>query len=597
MAFDLVARLRLIDNLSSPMRKAMSTAGSMATKMAGVTAAVSALAGGIGVAAAATKSFSKALDFESEMSTIKALTGATSAQMAQMEELALTMGSKTKYSALQAASGIEELLKSGLSPAAVQAGGLEAALNLATAGGLDLAEAAVTMSTSLNAFRKDGLTAAQTSDILAGTANAAATSVHEIGYAIASAGGVADMVGISFRDLNAAIGLMSNDGLKSGSDAGTSFKSMLMYLQPQTEKAAKLFERLGLGVGNANKFFDKGKLKDLAEVSDILQKTLGNMSEQKRTAVLLEMFGTDGVKAATTLYKAGAKGVKEFYDGMSNVTALEVATERMNNGKGAIEQFKGAIETLQIKALKPLLPAVKATFNALGDYVTNKTPQISSAMEKMTSVATKWIKEKFLNNQEFRDMTIPAKVQFAFDSLREVFEQWYNSTGKSAVTEYITKITDLMVMSLQNSLPQLIDIGTTLGGGIAKGLFDGLMKNWDKTTVLGMLANKVGIDIKHPIDSLFNPPVPSTPLIGPPAPSGKAGGLDRVPYNGAVYALHKDERVQTKAEADEYRANRGGGNGGIVITGNTFNVRQESDIQAIAAELAREVHAAMEAGV
>jgi TP901 family phage tail tape measure protein len=225
-----------------------------------------------------------------------------------MEKLSLDMGKATKFSALEAAKGLEELLKAGMSPATAQAGGLEAALNLATAGSLDLTEAAETMATALNAFRKDGLSAAQTADIMAGAANAAATDVRGIGYALASAGGVADMVGISFSDLNAAIGLMSNDGLKNGSDAGTSFKSMLMYLQPQTDKAAELFERLGLGIGKANKFFKNGKIKDLAEVAQVLRDTLGSMTEQDRTATMLDIFGTDGVKAATTLYKAGAKG-------------------------------------------------------------------------------------------------------------------------------------------------------------------------------------------------------------------------------------------------------------------------------------------------
>lgn len=77
------------------------------------------------------------------------------------------------------------------------------------------------MSTAMNAFRKDGLSAAQVSNVLADTANAAATDMRELSYAIASGGGVADMAGLSFKDFNAAIGLMSNDGLRSGSDAGT----------------------------------------------------------------------------------------------------------------------------------------------------------------------------------------------------------------------------------------------------------------------------------------------------------------------------------------------------------------------------------------
>jgi TP901 family phage tail tape measure protein len=151
---------------------------------------------------------------------------------------------------------------------------------------------------------------------------------------IASAGGVADMAGLSFRDLNAAIGLMSNDGLKSGSDAGTSFKSMLMYLQPQTKQATKLFEQLGIGVGKTNKFFEKGKIKDLADISEVLHTTLASMSEQDRTKTLMDMFGTDGVKAATTLYKAGAKGVQEFNKQMGDVTALEVAKKKNGHSIG-----------------------------------------------------------------------------------------------------------------------------------------------------------------------------------------------------------------------------------------------------------------------
>ncbi|MBJ8191882.1 phage tail tape measure protein, partial [Bacillus cereus] len=129
------------------------------------------------------------------------------------------------------------------------------------------------------------------------------------------------------------------------------FKSMLMFLQPQTKKATRLFKDLGIGVGKANKFFEKGKIKDLAGIADVLQQTLGKMSEQDRTATLLDMFGTDGVKASTTLYKAGSKGVKEFYRQMSNVTALQVAREKMNNAAGRVEQFQGALEPLQISAL------------------------------------------------------------------------------------------------------------------------------------------------------------------------------------------------------------------------------------------------------
>ncbi|MGO4374597.1 phage tail tape measure protein, partial [Paenibacillus sp. MCAF20] len=184
MAFDLLATLRLSDQMSRPLRSATSNLIGFGTKLTGVGAAMSALAASATAVSVATSSIKKAMSFESQMATIGALTGATADEMAKMQGLALKMGSSTKYSALEAAQGIEELLKAGLTPAAVQAGGLEAALNLATAGSLELANAAEIMSTSLNTFKKDGLTAAQASNILAGTANASATGVEDLRYSL-----------------------------------------------------------------------------------------------------------------------------------------------------------------------------------------------------------------------------------------------------------------------------------------------------------------------------------------------------------------------------------------------------------------------------
>ena len=169
--------------------------------------ATAAVGGGL---ALATK---KSMDFEAQLSSIQALTGASADEMVKMRDLAMEMGSKTKYSSLQAAEGIEELLKAGLTPAQVQAGGLNAALNLATAGGLDLAKAAEIMSTGLNTFKKDGISAADASNILAGSANASATSVEELQYGLSAVGTVADGTGFSLRDTAAALGVFANNGL------------------------------------------------------------------------------------------------------------------------------------------------------------------------------------------------------------------------------------------------------------------------------------------------------------------------------------------------------------------------------------------------
>ena len=317
MAFDLTAVLRLNDaGFTSGARSASRSLNSIRTSASSVASQLGLVVGAAGAVALAGASVKKAMDFESQLSTIKALTGATGEEMKKMSDLALDMGSKTKYSALEAGQGIEELLKAGLAPAAVQAGGLEAALNLATAGGLDLAAAAEIMSTALNAFSKDGM--------------------------------------------SAALGVFAGKGLK-GSDAGTSLKTMLLNLSPSTKKATDRFKELGLMTKDgANQFYDaKGNIKSMAEISGVLQKALKDLSSEQRQSTLKTLFGTDAIRAGNILYEAGAKGINDFNKEMSKVTALQVATEKMNNASGAMEVMKGAFETFQIQVMTPLLPVIK----------------------------------------------------------------------------------------------------------------------------------------------------------------------------------------------------------------------------------------------
>lgn len=361
MSFNLTAALRLNDaGFTTGARRASRSLGIIRSSAGDVVRQLGLVTGAAGAIGLAFMSAKKAMSFESQMSTIKALTGATGAEMTKMSNLALEMGAKTKYSALEAGAGIEELLKAGLTPASVQAGGLEAALNLATAGGLDLAEAAEIMSTALNAFKSDGMSAAQASDILAGTANASATGVHELRYSLSMVSAVASGIGLSFKDTNIALGVFANNGLK-GSDAGTSLKSMLLNLSPSTKKATGLFKDLGLMTKDgSNKFFDaKGNIKSMAEISGVLQKALKGLTSEQRQSTLKTMFGTDAIRAGNILYKEGAEGINKFQKEMSKVTALDVATEKMNNASGAMEVMKGAFETFQIQVMTPLLPVIK----------------------------------------------------------------------------------------------------------------------------------------------------------------------------------------------------------------------------------------------
>jgi TP901 family phage tail tape measure protein len=316
-----------------------------------------ALAVGAVVVGTFAASVGAAANFEQKMKDIEAVAGATGSEMEQLGDLAKEMGAKTAFSASEAAMGIEELIKAGLTVEQVIGGGLEGALNLATAGGLQLAEAAEIASTALNSFKDDNLTVADSANILAGAANASATDVREMKFGLSQVSAVAAGAGLSFQDTATALASFAMNGLK-GSDAGTSLKTMLQNLQPRTEEQIGLFEELGLMTKEgANAFYDmNGEIKSMPEIAGLLQKSMKDMTDQQRSFALETIFGSDAVRAGNILFKEGAEGLNEMWAAMSKVTAADVATTKMETLNGAFLEFQGAVETIGIKIGEDFLP-------------------------------------------------------------------------------------------------------------------------------------------------------------------------------------------------------------------------------------------------
>lgn len=289
----------------------------------------------------------KSADFEARMSSIKAVTGSSAETMKQFHDAAVKAGADTAFSATEAADAIEELAKAGVSTKDILDGGLTGALNLATAGELDLKEAAEIASTALNAFKKDNLSVVDAANQLAGAANASATDVHELKYGLSAVAPVASGLGLSFRDTTNALAVFAQNGLK-GSDAGTSLKTMLMNLQPQTKAQTNMMRELGIITADgANQFFTaEGKVKSFAEISQVLKSSLSGLTEQQQQQALKTMFGTDAVRAATIAMNEGADGANKMQAEISKVTAAQVAAEKLNNLKGAVEGLSGSFETL-----------------------------------------------------------------------------------------------------------------------------------------------------------------------------------------------------------------------------------------------------------
>ncbi|WP_033703772.1 phage tail tape measure protein, partial [Bacillus thuringiensis] len=358
----------------------------------------------------------ESMNFEQQMANVKAVSGSTGEEMKKLSELAVNMGETTKYSSVQAGQGIEELIKAGVSLTDIINGGLEGALNLATAGELELGEAAEIASTALNAFKADHLSVADAANILSGAANASATDVRELKYGLSASSAVAAGAGMTFKDTATTLAVFAQNGLK-GSDAGTSLKTMLMRLNPTTKEAYNQMRDLGLITYNAqagydflvkngiqpasrsvgdieqalegyvmkiegakkwndkcdttfrelatssaflsSKFYDQqGHIQSLENISGTLHESMKDLTDQQRSMALETLFGSDAVRGATILFKEGANGVNSMWDAMSKVTAAEVAATKIDTLKGRLTLLDSAFSTMKKTIGDALAPVV-----------------------------------------------------------------------------------------------------------------------------------------------------------------------------------------------------------------------------------------------
>ncbi|TDB81509.1 phage tail tape measure protein, partial [Micromonospora fluostatini] len=220
---------------------------------------------GVGLLAAGGMAVKFGMDFEKQMSSVQAATKASAGDLEQLRDAALQAGADTQYSATEAAQGIEELAKAGVETSAILSGGLKGALDLAAAGGLDVAEAAETAASAMTQFKLSGSDVPHIADLLAAAAGKAQGSVHDMGMALNQAGLVAAQTGLSIEETTGGLAAFASAGL-TGSDAGTSFKQMLLMLQAPADSTAELMTDLGISLYDTS-----GNAKGLAQFAGELR--------------------------------------------------------------------------------------------------------------------------------------------------------------------------------------------------------------------------------------------------------------------------------------------------------------------------------------
>ena len=376
-------------------------------------------AAGLAVAAFGVAAVKMAADFDQQMSTVQANTGATSAQMDQLRAAAIEAGASTVYSATDSADAINDLGKAGMSVTDILAGGLTGALNLAASDGMAVGDAAEYMANALSMFHLKGSQASQVADTLAAGAGKAVGNVSDFGEALNNCGAQANSFGMNVQETTGVLALFAQNGT-IGAEAGTQLNSMLMKLAAPSAEAANTMKELGISAYDAQDHF-----VGMANFAGQLQKAEKNLTDEQRNQANATIFGSYAIKAANYLYEAGESGVNKWTKAVSESGyAAEQAAAKNNNLKGDLENLSGSMESLMISvgegAQGPLRKMVQG-LDTLVDAFAGLPSGVQQTLVVMASLAGVFgAVHKAAGNLNGSTSTMANNIGLAIDPIQRV---------------------------------------------------------------------------------------------------------------------------------------------------------------------------------
>lgn len=321
-----------------------------------------------GLAAAGTASIKLGSDFESAMSRVKAISGATEEEFKKLNDQAKQLGADTAFSASQAAEGMENLASAGFNADEI-IDAMPGLLDLAAASGEDLATSSEIAASAIRAFGLNADDAGHVANVLAANANMTNAAVVDTGYAFKYVAPIAKSLGISMEETAASIGILSNAGIK-GEQAGTVLRGAMTRLVNPTEEAANAADALGVS------FFDSsGTMKPLSTIIGDLQEATSGLSDEQKNAYLSTIFGTEALSGMLALIDAGPEQLDKLTNAYINSkdAAKNAATTMQDNLQGAIEGLSGSAESLGITIYESMAEPLKEAAKQGTDYVNQLT--------------------------------------------------------------------------------------------------------------------------------------------------------------------------------------------------------------------------------
>ena len=304
------ATLAKIDEAGEKLQNIGSSVENVGKKFLPVTAAVT----GLGTAAVKT-----AADFDSEMSKVSAISGATGDDFDQLRAKAREMGAKTKFSASEAASAMEYMAMAGWKTGDML-NGIEGIMNLAAASGEDLATTSDIVTDALTAFGLSAADSGHFADILAAASSNANTNVSMMGETFKYCAPIAGALGFSAEDTAEAIGLMANSGIKA-SQAGTSLRTIMNNLSGEVTFVGKNIGEVTIATSNAD-----GSMRSLNDILADCRVAFSGLSESEKAANAEALVGKNAMSGFLALMNSSEKDINKL--------------------RGAIENCDGASESM-----------------------------------------------------------------------------------------------------------------------------------------------------------------------------------------------------------------------------------------------------------
>lgn len=346
----------------------------------------------LGIGTAAVKVTST---FDSAMSEVKAISGATGTQFTQLRDKAIEMGAKTKFSATESAEAFKYMAMAGWDTKDML-NSISGVMNLAAASGEDLGTVSDIVTDAMTAFglAADGTTkvlkngynvevsnAEHFSDVLAEASSRSNTNVSLMGATFKYVAPIAGAMGYSIEDTAVAIGLMANAGIK-GEQAGTALRSTITRLVKPTKESGTAMDALGISVTNSD-----GSMKSLDSILKQLRSSMSGLTEDQKASYAAMLAGQEGMSGLLAIVNASDEDYNKLSESIANCTGAsqEMADTMQDNLGGAVTLLKSALESAGITIGERLTPYIRE----LAEWITGLVEKFNSLSDSQQDLIVK----------------------------------------------------------------------------------------------------------------------------------------------------------------------------------------------------------------